>query len=131
MTWLKRLIMDGFKSYESKRVELPLTRGFNAVIGPNGSGKSNIIDAMLFVLGGLSTKTMRAGALTDLIFAGTPDEKPSLKTRVEMVLNNTDHQIPLNTDEVRISREVRKTSNSVYRLNGQISTRTEIVDLLT
>ena len=130
MTWLKRLTMEGFKSYGPRRVELPLSRGFNAMIGPNGSGKSNIVDALLFVLGGLSTKTMRASSLTDLIFAGNKEENPSLKTRVEIVLDNADHQIPLKAEEIRISREVRRSGSSVYRLNGLVSTRKEIIDML-
>lgn len=130
MVFLKRLILEGFKSYGSRRVELPLSRGFNAVIGPNGSGKSNIVDALVFVLGGLSTKTMRAASLSDLIFAGTSEENPSRRTRVELVLDNTDQQIPLNTEELRVSREVRSSGSSVYRLNGVVSTRKELIDLL-
>ncbi len=130
MVFLKRLILEGFKSYGSRRVELPLSRGFNAVIGPNGSGKSNIVDALVFVLGGLSTKTMRAASLADLIFAGTSEEKPSRRSRVELVLDNTDQQIPVNTEEIRVSREVRSSGSSVYRLNGVVSTRKELIDLL-
>ncbi|MFQ6127134.1 MAG: AAA family ATPase, partial [Candidatus Heimdallarchaeota archaeon] len=130
MVFLKRLILEGFKSYGSRRIELPLSHGFNAVIGPNGSGKSNIVDAIVFVLGGLSTKTMRAASLSDLIFAGSSEEKPSRRTRVELVLDNTDQQIPVNTEEIRISREVRNSGSSVYRFNGVVSTRKELIDLL-
>jgi len=77
MPYVEKLEMRGFKSYGSRKIVVPFSRGFTAIVGANGSGKSNIGDAILFVLGGLSAKAMRATRIGDLIFAGTKEEAPA------------------------------------------------------
>ncbi len=123
--------MTGFKSYGKGTVELVFNPGFTGIIGPNGSGKSNVVDAVSFTLGELSSKSMRAKDLSDLIYSGTGGDGPADKAIVNIVFDNTDHRIPLPADEIEVQREVkRKGGGSVYRLNGKRSTRGEIMDKL-
>ena len=76
MVYIKKLVMHGFKSFVRK-TEIPFTEGINVIVGPNGSGKSNVSDALCFVLGRLSSKSMRAAKASNLIFFGTKDAAPS------------------------------------------------------
>ena len=124
--------MTGFKSYGNGQVNLAFPQGFTGVIGPNGSGKSNVVDAISFVLGELSTKSLRAKELADLIYSGTrPGDKPSEKAIVNIIFDNADHRIPVPLDEVSVQREIKAGGGgSVYRFNGKRSTRTEIMDKL-
>ena len=131
MTYIKRIEMTGFKSYGKRTVSLAFGPGFTGVIGPNGSGKSNIVDAISFTLGELSSKSMRAKDLSDLIYSGTGGDGPAEKAIVNIVFDNSDRRIPIPLDEVLIQREVKeKGVGSVYRFNGKRSTRTEIRDKL-
>ena len=105
---------------------IPLMEGYLAVTGPNGSGKSNITDAILFVLGPKSSKAMRAGKLTDLIFDGGKTKNRADYTKVSLVFDNTDRILPWNDDEVRLTRLVRLASNgadysSYFYINDQKS----------
>ncbi|MDP7260541.1 MAG: AAA family ATPase, partial [archaeon] len=127
---IKRLELEGFKSFD-KRLSIPLSKGFTAVVGPNGSGKSNISDAICFVLGKTSAKSMRAGKLTQLIFNGGKGKKPAAKTEVSLILDNTAKKLPYDEDEVCISRRLTQKGTMSYRINGKKVTRTEIVDLLS
>ena len=86
MTFVKRLVMQGFKSFV-KKTELPFTTGINVVLGPNGSGKSNVSDALCFVLGRLSVKSMRAAKARNLIFLGTKAVGPAKEATVEIVFD--------------------------------------------
>ncbi len=122
--------MTGFKSYGPREIRVPLARGFTVIAGPNGSGKSNIVDAISFALGMMSKKSMRAGKMTDLIYNGVGGRKPSDKTIVEIVFDNSDHAIPVPEKEVTISRELRRDGTGIYRFNGKRSTRQEIMDKL-
>ncbi|MEM3568479.1 MAG: chromosome segregation protein SMC [Candidatus Jordarchaeales archaeon] len=131
MVFLKKLEMTNFKSYGDKKVTLTFPRGFTAIFGPNGSGKSNIMDAVLFVLGNLSSKNLRASILTDLIFAGGEQGKQPSYAKVTLWLDNSDKLIPVDSNEVQISRRINKDGRSEYRLNGKLATRTEIVDVLS
>ena len=132
MVYIKRIEMTGFKSYGNGTVNLEFPRGFTGIIGPNGSGKSNVVDAISFVLGQLSTKSLRADQLADLIYAGTrPGDKPSEQTIVNVIFDNSDRRIPVPEEEISIQREVKAGGvGSVYRFNGRRSTRTEIMDKL-
>ena len=132
--YLKQIELENFKSFGSK-VTIPLLRGYTAVTGPNGSGKSNISDAILFVLGPKSSKAIRAGKLTDLIFNGGKTKKPASYTKVSLVFENTDRLIPLDYDIVKLTRLVKLSStgegyNSYFYVNGNKSTLGEFDTLL-
>jgi len=131
MPYIEKIEMKGFKSYGNRKVVVPLSKGFTAIVGANGSGKSNIGDAVLFVLGGLSAKAMRATRISDLIFAGNKAEPAAKYAEVAMYFNNEDRGFPIDEDEVVIKRRVYPDGRSNYWLNGKRSTRSEILDLLS
>ena len=76
MAYIKKLVLQGFKSF-NKRIAIPFVNGMNIIVGPNGSGKSNIVDALCFVLGKISAKSLRANRLSELIFKGGDGKKPA------------------------------------------------------
>jgi len=129
MTFIKQLNMEGFKSF-AKRTEVPFDKKLSVILGPNGSGKSNISDAICFVLGRLSAKSMRASNAANLIHNGGKAGNASDEAMVEMVFDNSGRIFSLNQDEVRVSRTVRKTGNSIYKINNETKTRQEILELL-
>src|SRR3990170_482566 len=118
MVHIKKLVMHGFKSFP-KKTEIPFTPEINCVLGPNGSGKSNIGDALCFVLGRLSAKSMRAEKAANMIFNGGKDRKPASQGMVEIAFDNEKNIFPLPTKEVLISRTITKNGNSIYRVNGK------------
>ena len=121
--------MHGFKSFP-KKTELIFTPEINVILGPNGSGKSNISDALCFVLGRLSIKSMRAAKAKNLIFLGTSAASPAHEASVEMVFDNSDKTFEINKDEVLIKRIVRRNGQSLYKINDETKTRQEILFLL-
>lgn len=121
--------MHGFKSF-AKKTELPFTQGINVILGPNGSGKSNVSDALCFVLGRLSIKSMRAAKAKNLIFQGTKIASPSKEASVEMVFDNSDKIFSIDSQEISLKRIVRKNGQSVYKINNETKTRQEILSLL-
>lgn len=131
MPYIEKLEMKGFKSYGNKKVVVPFSKGFTAIVGANGSGKSNIGDAILFVLGGLSAKAMRASRISDLIFAGAKRESAAKYAEVSIYFNNRDRGFPRDEDEVIISRRVYPDGRSVYWINRKRATRSDILDLLS
>jgi chromosome segregation protein len=130
---IKRIELKGFKSFGPQIVKVNLDKGFTAITGPNGSGKTNIMDALLFSLGELSTKRMRADNASKLIFHGS--EKGGLEkskmAKVVVQFDNTDGVIPVDTSTVTISREVYRSGQSVYRLNGRRMSRSHITETLS
>jgi chromosome segregation protein len=106
---LKDIYLENFKSF-GRKLHVPFLPGYTTITGPNGSGKSNIGDAILFVLGPKSSKAIRVGKLTDLIFDGGKDKKPAGYCRVVLTFDNTDRIIPVDDNEVRLSRVVRLAS---------------------
>lgn len=127
--------MENFKSFGGKLV-VPLMEGYTAVTGPNGSGKSNITDAILFVLGPKSSKAVRAGKLTDLIFDGGKSKGKAPFTKVSLVFDNTDRIMPWDDDTVRLTRFVKLSDNgtdysSYFYVNDRKSTMSEFDSLLT
>lgn len=131
--------MENFKSFGQK-LEVPFFPGFTAITGPNGAGKSNIVDAILFVLGPKSSKVMRAGRLTDLIFNGGKKQKnPSKYCKVSLVFDNTQRKMAVNADEVTLTRVIKRAPlkdnpdnyYSYYYINDHAATYTEFIDLLT
>ncbi|HMF34258.1 MAG TPA: chromosome segregation protein SMC [Candidatus Lokiarchaeia archaeon] len=130
MVFVKSMTCQGFKSFKY-RTKIRFDRGFTAIVGANGSGKSNVIDAFIFVLGELSSKTMRAKNMADLICNGAKNDKePSKFAFVEIEFDNADRQIPVNADIVTVSRKIDRDGKGEYRLNGKKTTRTEIQELL-
>ena len=106
--YLKEVRMENFKSF-GKKFSVPFFPGFTAITGPNGSGKSNIADAILFVLGPKSSKVMRAGRLTDLIFNGGKKHKnPAKYCRVSLVFDNKKRRMPVDDDDVVLTRMIKR-----------------------
>jgi chromosome segregation protein len=133
--YLKQIEVENFKSF-GKKLTIPMLSGFTAVTGPNGSGKSNISDAILFVLGPKSSKAIRAGKLSDLIFNGGNAKAPANHTRVSLVFDNTDRTIPLDEDIVKLTRYVKLSDagdgyNSYFYVNERKSTLAEFDYLLS
>ena len=133
--YLKQIELENFKSFGGK-LTIPLMEGYMAVTGPNGSGKSNITDAILFVLGPKSSKAVRAGKLTDLIFDGGKSQGKAGYTKVSLVFDNTDRLMPWDDDVVRLTRFVKFTENgtdynSYFYINDRKSSLTEFDSLLT
>ncbi|MEM3497892.1 MAG: AAA family ATPase, partial [Conexivisphaerales archaeon] len=125
MVYISKLEVRGFKSFE-KNVTIEFTPGFNAVSGQNGSGKSNIIDAIRFVLGENSPKSLRESKMSSLI-----NERAKIKqARVSIHIVNNDHALPVQEETVVITRELLEDGSQKYFLNGKRSTRNAIIDLL-
>src|SRR3989344_8634439 len=129
MTHIEKLVINGFKSFASK-TEIPFDQGINVIIGPNGSGKSNISDALCFVLGRLSSKSMRAARSSNLIFQGTKWKKPGKEASVDLVFNNKKRIFKVDSDELHIKRLVRKNGQSIYKINNETKTRQEVLENL-
>lgn len=132
--YLKEIELENFKSF-ARKTRIPLLQGYTAVTGPNGAGKSNIADAILFVLGPRSSRVIRAGRLTDLIFNGGKDKKPATECRVSLVFDNSDRLIPINSDTVKLTRVVRVSDNeegyySYFYVNDKRSSLGEFDNLL-
>ena len=105
MAYIKKMVIKGFKSF-AQRTELPFDQGINVIIGPNGSGKSNVSDALCFVLGRLSIKSMRAAKAANLLFQGSKERKPSQEASVELFIDNEDRAFAVDASEVTIKRTV-------------------------
>ena len=114
--YLKRLEMYGFKSFADKTV-LELLPGLTTVIGPNGSGKSNISDCIRWVLGEQSLKSLRGAKSEDIIFAGTQNRKPLGYAEASLVLDNSDSKLPIEYNEVIVTRRIYRTGESGYFIN--------------
>ena len=136
--YLKEVRMENFKSF-GKKLTVPFFPGFTAITGPNGSGKSNIADAILFVLGPKSSKTMRADRLTDLIFNGGKKQKnPAKHCKVSLVFDNKQRKLPVNTSEVLFTRMIKRAplkdnpSNyyTYYYINEKSSSYSEFMEIL-
>ena len=130
MTYIKKLVMKGFKSFARETV-LHFDRHTVVVVGPNGSGKSNITDALCFVLGRLSIKSIRAAKAAHLIFSGNKDFRPATHAYVEITLDNEDGTFAIEGKELVIKREVKKNGQGIYRINHQTKTRQEVIELLS
>jgi len=122
--------MQGFKSF-NKKVVIPLSKGITAFVGPNGSGKSNICDAICFVLGRSSARSMRAERLAHLIYNGGKGNDPARAMEVTLVLENKDRSLPFDTDEVQITRRLTRNGTMSYKVNKQKCTKQQMVDLLS
>ncbi len=121
--------MHGFKSFPRK-TEVPFTQGINVILGPNGSGKSNISDAICFVLGRLSIKSLRAAKAKNLIFMGSKEAGPAKQASVELILDNSENVFSTDKKEVSVKRIVKKSGQSTYKIDGKTKTRQEVLALL-
>ena len=122
--------MHGFKSF-AKRTEIVFDSNYNVIIGPNGSGKSNIGDALCFVLGRASTKSLRAEKLTSFIYNGGKTKKPADKAEVSIFFDNSTKIFPSEEPEIKISRIAKQNGQSVYKINEKTVTRQQVLELMS
>jgi chromosome segregation protein len=127
--FLRRLDLVGFKSFAS-RTSTELQPGIVVVVGPNGSGKSNVSDAVLWVLGEQSAKAVRARKPEEVIFAGSASRQPLGMAEVSLVLDNADGSLPIDFQEVRVTRRLYRSGDSEYLLNGSKVRLKDITQLL-
>jgi chromosome segregation protein len=128
LMFLKRLEISGFKSF-AERVSVDFVPGVTAVVGPNGSGKSNITDAIRWVLGEQSAKSLRGAKMEDIIFAGSDSRKPLNVAEVTLTLDNEDQFLPIDYHEVSVTRRVYRSGDSEFFINKQPCRLKDIVDL--
>ncbi len=126
--YLKRVELAGFKSF-ADRTELEFVPGITAVVGPNGSGKSNISDAIRWVLGEQSAKTLRGGKMEDIIFSGSMTRKAVNFCEISITLDNSSQTLPLDFHEVTITRRVYRSGDSEYLINKQACRLKDITEL--
>ncbi len=125
---LKKLELYGFKSF-AQRTEIVFDEGITGIVGPNGSGKSNIGDAVRWVLGEQSAKTLRGASMSDIIFNGTQKRKPLSYCEVSLIFDNEDHQLPMDNAEVMVTRRVYRNGESEYFLNRAACRLKDIIDM--
>ncbi|WP_141500804.1 chromosome segregation protein SMC [Paenibacillus luteus] len=126
--FLKRIELAGFKSF-ADRTEMEFVTGITAVVGPNGSGKSNISDGIRWVLGEQSAKSLRGGKMEDIIFAGSDARKAVNYSEVSLTLDNADGALPLEYNEVTVTRRVHRSGDSEYLINKQPCRLKDITEL--
>lgn len=127
--YLKSLTLKGFKSF-ADRSHLVFEPGMTVVVGPNGSGKSNISDAILWVLGEQSAKQLRGNAMEDVIFSGSSARKAVGVAEVDLVLDNSDKTLPLDFNEIALTRRMYRSGESEYLINGSPSRLIDVQDIL-
>ena len=127
--YLKSIEIQGFKSF-AKKIVFDFPDGITGIVGPNGSGKSNVADAVRWVLGEQKIKQLRGSRMEDVIFAGTANRKPLGFAFVSITLDNSDHKLKLQFDEVTISRRVFRSGESEYMINGSICRLRDVQELL-
>ncbi|MGG1685320.1 chromosome segregation protein SMC [Pseudalkalibacillus sp. NRS-1564] len=126
--FLKRLDVVGFKSF-ADRISVEFVPGVTSVVGPNGSGKSNINDAIRWVLGEQSAKSLRGAKMEDIIFAGSDTRKAVNLAEVTLTLDNTNQYLPIDYNEVSVTRRVYRSGDSEYLLNNQTCRLKDIIEL--
>ncbi len=129
---LEKIILDGFKSFADK-TEFNFKSSISAIVGPNGCGKSNVVDAVKWVLGEQSVKSLRSDQMADVIFGGSSRRKPLGTAKVNLFLSNPDGsptgRLPIDADEIQISRRIYKDGQSEYRINNNICRLKDVREL--
>jgi chromosome segregation protein len=125
---LKTIEISGFKSF-ADHTKIDFKDGITGIVGPNGSGKSNIIEAVRWVMGETSAKSLRGGKMPDVIFAGTEKRKPLSRAAVSIIFDNSDHFLDSKFDEVMISRRLFRNGDSQYEINRQECRLRDILNL--
>lgn len=115
--YLKNIEVQGFKSFANK-IKFDFHNGITGIVGPNGSGKSNVADAVRWVLGEQRVKQLRGGNMQDVIFSGTENRKPLSYASVAITLDNSDHKLPVDYEEVTVTRKLYRSGESEYLING-------------
>lgn len=128
--YLKEIQTYGFKSFADK-IDFEFTNNINGIVGPNGSGKSNVVDAVRWVLGEQSNKSLRAADNTSVIFSGSKSRRPLNSAMVNIIFDNTDRHLPIDFNEVSIKRILYRTGENEYYLNGEKCRLKDITELLT
>ncbi len=126
--YLKSIEVYGFKSF-ANRIIFEFNKGITGIVGPNGSGKSNVGDAVRWVLGEQSAKQLRGSKMEDVIFAGTELRKPHGSAYVAITLDNSDHSLPVDYEEVTVARRVYRSGESEYLINGTVSRLKDVQSL--
>ncbi len=126
--YLKNIEVQGFKSF-ANRINFQFHNGITGIVGPNGSGKSNVADAVRWVLGEQRIKQLRGASMQDVIFAGTEMRKPLSYAYVAITLDNSDHQLAIDFDEVTVARRLYRSGESEYLINGAVCRLKDINEL--
>ena len=126
--YLKSIEVNGFKSFAHKMI-FKFEHGITGIVGPNGSGKSNVADAVRWVLGEQRAKQLRGAKMEDVIFSGTELRKPMGSAYVAITLDNSDHSLPIQFEEVTVARRVYRSGESEYLINGSACRRKDIIEL--
>jgi len=130
LTRVTKLVMQGFKSF-AKKTEIVFGDDFNCILGPNGSGKSNVLDALCFVLGKKSAKSLRAEKSANLIYNGGKTKQAAKQAEVSIYFENHDEEFPVEEKEVKLTRIVKSTGVSTYKINNKTMNRIQVVELLS
>ena len=125
---LEKIVLNGFKSFADK-TGFTFDSAVTAIVGPNGCGKSNVVDAVKWVLGEQSVKSLRSGQMADVIFSGSSNRKALGAADVTLFISNTKGRLPIEADEVEISRKIYKSGESEYRINNKLCRLKDIREL--